>query len=1092
MKRFVCTMSKEERRFQALFTFLLIMLSCVPMANAQFSSAIEGVVTDPTGAAVPGAQIILANIETGVTQQTKTNQTGYYNFPALAPGKYKITANATGFQTIVQENILLISGRVQGVPLTLQLATAKTSVTVTSAPPLVQTEEPGISGLIDNDQMENLPMQGRDFANVVEQTPGVVGRGSMGNPGFDIFANDQFPAVLSNGLPMSGNTYYLDGTYLSDSASVGSVKLVPNPDSIQEVVATTNDYTAQFGMGGGTLVQVTTRSGTNQFHGSLYEYHEDNKLTARTEFQNVPNPATGRILPVSRRNEFGGSLGGPILKNRTFFFFTYDQVRATSASAYLTTVDTPDFGNFMQQNYPNNISTYLLKNFPATVGPLSNIQTVADLSPGCSGTGPLGMPCDLPLLGAGVHSYTTPENGTQWSLRIDQNFASGDKIYGNGYLTRETGFSDQAREGFSDADQPNNALFGAVNWVHVLSPTAVLLSAYGGSHQTYHTGCPNCRIPTIGVSGMDGYGITPFPNGFANADMHWREFLSLTHGRHALKAGFEMFHDQNFAKFTDRDALSNYTFLDVFDFASDTPQFQGITFDPTTGGNANGDRYWLRSQYGTFVQDDWKVKPNLSLSMGLRWEFGSNPSEAHGNATQLILGSGGDLQTQIAGASVVKSRNLLKEVRRGYFAPRFGFAWQPAGMRNMSVRGGFGMFFDRGGDTLWSDTGFNNPPLAASLTANVFVPTGPQPVYGLCNSNTFPYGCTSPPVPVGLNSRGGSVAGPANIGGANLGLRQAYAEDWFLGLQRSFGKNWMIEADYMGSHGVHLYSEIDRNRFAGDRVIHNGNITRLNSFFGSIVYADNSNQSSYNGGDIAIQKRFSNGFSIQSAFTFGKVLDLMGGAPGCNRCSETAGVLDAYNLKAQRGLSDGDVNKQLTFNGIWKIPTPQDWGRVTNGILGGWQLSGLGVLTAGAPQTVFSGTADYNGDGYFFDIPNKPAFGRTKRGLSRSDYQNGVFTASEFPSPCPTSAPCGIEGNLGRNTFRGPGFAQTDMALAKGNHIPWFASEKAEIQFRAEMFNAFNRVNLGCWDTNLSDGFFGKAGCTSQARTTQLSLRMTF
>ena len=182
-----------------------------------------------------------------------------------------------------------------------------------------------------------------------------------------------------------------------------------------------------------------SRSGTNVLHGSLFEYHRDNDLTARTEFQNSPNPATGRILPVFRRNEFGGSLGGPILKGKTFFFVTWDQLRSTIANAYLTTVETPDFVNYMETNYPNNLSSSLLKQYPAAVGTLGSIQTVADLSSGCSGTGPLGMPCTLPIVGTATHSYSSPDNGLQWNVRLDQAFSRGDRVYGNFYRTTQTG-----------------------------------------------------------------------------------------------------------------------------------------------------------------------------------------------------------------------------------------------------------------------------------------------------------------------------------------------------------------------------------------------------------------------------------------------------------------------------------------------------------------------------------------------------------------------------------------------------------------------------------------------------------------------------
>ena len=1085
--RIAAVMTALQRGLPALIAGLF--LAALP-AYSQFGSAIEGTVTDASGALIPNVEVTLTKIDTGVTQTAHTNATGFYRFSNLPPAGYKVQAALTGLQTTIKDKIELVANRVQDVSLSMQMATATTNVEVTSSAPILQTDAPAVTGTIDRRSIEELPLQGRNVLNAISQTPGVTGRGAMGNANLDIFTNDQFPAIVANGQPTSGNMVFLDGTSLNDSPSSGAVKVIPNPDSIQEMVVSTTDYSAEFGKGSGVVAHLVSRSGTNSLHGSLFEYHRDNDLTARTEFQNAPNPATGRILPVFRRNEFGGSLGGPILKGKTFFFVTWDQLRSTIANAYLTTVETPDFVNFMTANYPNNLSTSLLKQYPAAVGSLGSIQTVADLSPGCTGVGPLGMPCALPIVGTATHSYSSPDNGLQWNLRIDQAFSRGDRIYGNVYRTTQTGVNDNARPTWK-VTVPNNAIFGGVNWVHVFSPNLLNEAAVGGTKQDAFIPCATCSVPPISVVGITGFGEGFAPAGFAEADMHWREMLSLTHGRHTLRGGVEVFHNQDFAKFTQTDVRPNYTFLSVFDFASDAPEFQSVNFDPRTGGIQNGNKYWLSSDYGTFIQDDWKARPNLSLNMGLRWEFPSNPSESHGNRGDLTLGQGSSLQQKITNAYVVQARNAYTTERIAYFAPRFGFVWQPSGLHEVSIRSGFGIFFNRGGNTIWSDTALSNPPIGAAITASTLVPTGPQPVFGLCQSNAFPYNCSFPPLPIGLNSRGGSIAGQSDVGGPDLALRQAYSENWFLGLQKSFGSNWVIEGDYLGANGIHLYSVINRNRFAGDRVLNNGNITRLNPFFGAINYADNSNHSSYNGAAFSVQKHLSRGLSFQASYTLGKGFDLMGGAPGCNKCSENDQVVDAYNLAAQRGLSEGDISKQLSFNAVWQIPSSREWGALSRAALG-WQISSLAVLSSGTPQSVYTSTGDYNGDGTFYDYPNAPAFGHGKSGFKRSDYLNGALKATDFPSPCPTSAPCGIQGNLGRDTFRGPGFAQVDMAGAKNFTVPWVFRDTAQLQFRAELFNVFNRVNLSGWDTNLSDGLFGKATGTSQARTTQLSLRIAF
>jgi hypothetical protein len=565
--------------------------------------------------------------------------------------------------------------------------------------------------------------------------------------------------------------------------------------------------------------------------------------------------------------------------------------------------------------------------------------------------------------------------------------------------------------------------------------------------------------------------------------------LSFTHGKHALKTGFEMFHNQDFAPFTPTFSRPNYNFETVFDFAADKPsQEGGINFDPRTGGIQNGNRYYVDSSYGIYVQDDWKVRPTFTANLGLRWDFNSNPSEVHDQLSVLQLGSGSILPQQIAGISVVPATHVFQIHRIGYFAPRFGFAWQPA--PTWSVRGGYGVFFNRGGNDVWSDTLRNNPPFGASLTADIHVPAGPQPVYGLCASATFPFNCPIPPLSPGkFNERGGPLGSQVDIGGPDPGLRLAYAQNFFFGIQHSFLRNWVAEADFSGSTGIHLYSIIDRNRFAGGRNPVTGTVTRLNPFFGAINYADNNNHSSYVGGTFFVRKSFSSGYSFQVAYTTGKTYDLMGAAPGANKGSENARVVDAYNLNFQRALSDQDVSKQFSFNALWVLPKPSGGNGFVKTIGGGWELSSLTSLSSGTPQTVFTTNAsqDFNLDGFNYDIPNTPSFGHTLKGLHRSNYLTGVFKASDFPLP-----PLGQEGNLGRNTFRGPGFAQVDAALAKNNRIPWFSKDGANVQIRVECFNLLNRVNLTGWDTNLSDGLFGKATSAFQARTIQLSGRLLF
>lgn len=1102
-------------KFRGIVFFLLLVALSAGAAWGQFSSSIEGSVTDSSGAVVPGTTIVLTNIDTGVTNKTQTDGAGFYKVPALAPGRYKVSATFQGFASMTENDILLTATQVRDISFKFQPVSVTSSVEVTAADTAVDTAQAKISSVIDTRQINELGMEGNNIYDVVAQTPGVTGTGTMGQPASnaDIFYATTTPAVSANGQPNSGNTYLLDGISLDDSPSGGDAKLVPNPNSVQEVEVSTNNYSAEFGKGSSLVTEITSKSGTNSWHGSMFEQFQNNNLTARTEFQNTPDPATGHIINPFQRNEFGGFLGGPIKKDRTFFLVSWDQVISNFSSAFLTTVETPQFTSFMKTNYPNATSTSLFTQYPANIAPstLTNFQTVAQVEqsqvpsnqqlcsqPGAT-TGPLGMPCDMPLLGTGDLSFSTIHNGYQYNIRIDQSFPGGkDRIYGNVYHTMLSSSGGEQVRSIFNIIIPQDATFAAINYTHVFSPSVLNEAAGGFTRTTAFIPCNVCQLLPIGVNNMAGFGDGFAPTGFAQNDFEWRDMLSVIHGKHALKMGFEIYHNQDFAPFTRNDARNqSYNFETVFDFAEDKPsQENGIDYNPITGGIMNGNRYYLDSTYGYYVQDDWRVNSRLTVNLGLRWDYLSNPREAHDTLSTIRLGSAPSLEQQIAGISVAPAKHPFTYVPLMNLAPRVGFAWQPFADGKWSVRGAFGIFYNRGGNTLWSDTETNNPPFAASLNADIHVPSGPQPVYGLCGSATFPFNCPRPPLPVDqFNPRGGILGTQVSIGGPDPSLKLAYAENMFLGVQRQFRSHWIAEADFTRSTGIHMYSVINRNRFDGDRNPVTGVITFLNPYFGAINYADNSNHSTYNAGTFFIQKLFHQGYSFQVAFTTGKTIDLMSAPPGRDKGSDYAPVIDAYNLNAQRGLSDQDVSKQLSFNFVWDVPKPKTSSKALNIVAGGWEVTSLGELISGLPQTVFTTneSQDFNLDGNNYDLPNTPSFGHTLKGLNRSDYLKGTFTASQFPLPVGSNGlPTGVEGNLGRNTFRGPGFAQVDSGFAKNNHVPWFVNGGANLQFRVDVYNLFNRVNLTGWDTNLADGNFGKATNTLQARTLQLSTKFVF
>jgi outer membrane receptor protein involved in Fe transport len=1123
-----------KHAFKRHFWLLTVLLLCASTAFAQFSSSIEGSVTDSTGAIVQGAKVVLTNEATGVSSAMKTNSAGLYKFPSLGPGTYKVGVTVQGFAPETESKIVLSAMQVRNVSFQMQPSSVTQSIEVNASTMTVETDEANISTVTDEQLVEELPIQGRNIFGVANQTPGVTGSGMMvGNA--DIFYATTTPAVVANGAPNHSNTYLLDGVSLDDSPSGGDSKLAPNPDSVQEVVVSTSNYSAQFGKAASLVTQITSKSGTNTFHGSGFENYQSDGLTARTEYQNFKDPNDdNRYFPPFTRNEFGGSIGGPIRKDHTFFFGSYDQVISTQTSAGLVQVEDPAFVNWMSTNKPNSLATTLLKTYPATVSTNpASVLTVAqaeaaqgavpNAAQDCSQkgvtTGPLGMPCNMALIDSTSGTTVSIHNGYQYNGRIDQTFAnSRDRIYGNMYRTHLLGPWDTSVRKSFDINFPQDAWFGAINYTHVFSPSIVNEAGGGYTRTSVLIPCQHCDLLPTNITGITGFGDGFAPVGFAQNDLHWRDMVSIVHGKHALKTGFEWFHNQDFAPFTIPDnRQQSWNFDNTFDFAAaQVDEYNGISFDPTTGGVANNNRYFLDSTYGAYLQDDWKVRKDLTLNIGVRWDATSNPSELHGTLSTLNVPTSGTLLSQIEGISVGLNpnpalRRPFIDHKKTYFAPRFGFAWQPFGLKDWSVRGGAGVFFDRGGNTNWSDTETANPPIDANFNASIHNPAAPlPPAFGLCQSAVFPYNCplpasltsTLPP----LNARGGFGNTDA-IGGPDPHLKMAYAENFFFGIQRAFKSNWIVEADYTHSNTIHEYIITNLNRVDGINNIQKiltgpnaGQFTETlgalpNPYFGNIDYTTNGAGSNYNGFTSFVRRSFATGYTFQVSYTVQKTIDLASAVPGTQKGSENAQVIDAYNIPGQRGLSSQDIPKQLSFNGMWKIPTPGVGGMMKN-VVGGWEMSAMGTLMAGLPATVYTNAPqyDFNKDGNDYDLPNVPTFGRTLKGMSRSQYYNGTFTASQFPLPVDSNGvPTGVEGNLGRNTFRGPGFAQTDMGLAKNTSLPWFSNEKSNLQIRVDMYNAFNRVNLNNWDTNLNDGGnFGKALGVNQARTVQLSTHFTF
>jgi hypothetical protein len=1126
-----------RRSLIGLVALLFLLVFSSLSAWAQFESALEGTVSDPSGALVPDATVAAKDVETGITRTVQTSSAGNYRIPSLPAHLFEITVSAKGFKTTVQQNIRLEGKQTKQVNITLELGTATTEVTVTAAPPAVETSEARVSAQINETRVANLPMVGRNFYSLVVLTAGIVGLPAGGGQAYaqasgDIFSAEYGVNIQANGQRPESNSYLIDSASANGSPRGGVTNVNPNADSVQELRVSINNFSAEYGRNSSAVTNVVTKSGTNRVHGTMGYFHTNNRLTAGNIFQpkNIvrADGSTDRI-PVFRRNEGSWSLGGPIRKDHTFFFGSMDFLRSGSGTTTSATVLTPDFINLLTANYPNNIGTFIAKSF-LPVGILGGTASTAGSVSGSTCTGsaeittPIGnLACNFPMTQFISSSQSIPRNGLQWNIRLDQNFGTGaNRLYGNWYRTsRQATFSTSIYPAFT-MPEPEYSNYLNLNFTHLFSSSLL----YEGS-VTYvrvrgdvDVAVAHPEIPQITVPGITNYGMGFSGPTFMQTNGEWRNVLSWNRGKHAFKFGGNLGHDMGWgggSNFAGEYSRYFYDFLNLFDFALDSPyQESHYGYNPQTGQQISYNFTPNFQRFGLFVNDDWKVKSNLTLSLGLRYEVFQVPgyNGPKDMFSRIVFGSGSDFVSRITNASMINASPYIAADKNN-FAPRIGIAWDPTGKGRMSVRGGIGIFYDRAAGQFFHDCCVQLP-MFATVTANTFI-SGPQVVYGLGTSTSPPYGYPAMTgITVGVNPNGSLIGAKAGIQPWDPNLRTQYAENWFLGVQYAFTNNWVVEGNYVGSVGRKLYQGYDVNRFDGDMLgpvvqtgtndagapVYGVQLDRLNSSFGGIDYGQSNGISTYKGGNFSVKKRFSRGLDFQAAYTVGKAIDTASSfGTGLN-------IVDMSNLNLNRGLSDFDVRHKVAASFVYDLPGPKGPGFLGK-LAGGWQAGAVVILQKGTAYSVHCNQSfiptydlpdtdptrqvigntgcDYNADGFNYDYPTTPSFGTFKSG-SKQQFLTGIFQRSDFPAPS-----LGQEGTLGRNTYIGPGYINTDFNIVKNTKIPWFwKDEAATMQLRGEFFNLFNNVNLQNPDGSMTSGTFGRSTSVFPARNIQLGLKIIF
>jgi hypothetical protein len=1093
-------MSRGERCTGVSFVVLLAALfafALPPRLSAQVVGAtVSGTVVDSSGAKVPGADITITNIGTGIATATTTKSDGVFVVPNLQPGNYDVSTVAKGFSTLIRKGITLTVGQELILNLTLQVGGVNEQVTVTAEAPTVNLANATISGVVEQRTVQELPLNGRSWTDLATLQPGV--HQSQNQP--PITASDRVKRGLGLELTISGarpqqNNYLLDGVNINDYANAGPGSVLGGnlgTDAVAEFAVLTTNYSAEYGRTSGGVITATTKSGTNDFHGSAYEFFRNAGLDAANFFDN----ANGNPKPPFRQNQFGASAGGPIEKDNTFIFGDYEGVRRTLGLTTISNVPSTDAlnglltGEFTNDVFPTGQHPCVATGVPHQCQVTIDPNTLKFLNTGL-------MPKQTSPYVAGDNSaqffFTQLQRTSEnfFIIRADHTFSTRDRIFATYQF-------DKASQ--SIPDQYNSLLIHnpmfrqtvAIEENHVFSPS--LLNSFRVGFNRDNVESPSGAnainpaaadtslgfIPgtSIGNISINSDGLVGYPGGVdvnAPFKFHWNSIqaydnLFYTKGKHSIKFGanVERIRGNTFgADFPGGQLI----FPTLYDFlVNDTATVNADVPSTTTGRGVR------QTIFGTYLQDDYHVRPNLTVNVGLRYEMASIITEEAGklanlrsfdvvyNNLQPVVGTPGPGQAQI----FVGSPYINNPTKRN-FEPRVGFAWDPFNNGKTSVAGGFGIF-----DVLplpvemGSGVDGSVPFDVSASEANV-TPSGDVAMHLGCSTPCGAYG-------VALNAKSGRNYV------MDFNPKRNYVMQWNLNIQREIVPNLSIMVGYVGARGKHMRFQADdvnmvyplgfslTTPLSGPLIwpgpttgnCPNGSNTFpcpvVNQSMGRTQMALWDGSYSYNGLQVQVKKTMAHGFQVEGSYTFSKNMDDGGGSVASDPFRNSISTLLWFCKACRRGLSDQDQRHNLTINYEWDIPTPSTFNAPEKVVLAGWEAGGILTVASGTPFTVLLSGDDLgqnNTDAYSY--PDKVSSPGCKNPINPNN-PNDYVKISCFTVPNPITR----LGDAGRNDVIGPGLVDLDFSLFK--NIP--IREALKAQFRAEFFNIINHPNFASPNDN--------------------------
>jgi len=1034
---------------------LLALLASASLIAQTFRGGISGTVADPTGASVAGASIKLTSPETGLTREGTTTSSGEFVFQDLPLGKYDITVTQSGFDTIHVSGVTVDAGRIATVGLKLEVAKQATTVEVAASTVAIETASSAQTSLIDEKQITDIPLNGRDFTQLLKFNPGANANGSV------------------NGSRFNGVDWKIDGADNNDlwhnvsSVNQGGVSgiagVVLPIDAIDEF-SLQSSSSAEEGRNSGGVLNVVIKSGTNNFHGSLY-YFDRNEDLAAADWFTAPGSPNSEL----RNHQGGFSLGGPIWKNHTFFFMDYEeQIYRQSLTAPGTTPSAAWV----------SAATAVMNKDGVQVNPLS-LVLINTLWPANSLTGP-----------ATVHNYAGAginlSNSYNGVIKLDHQFNERNNIAiryfgGTGNQTEYVG---SAMPYYFQACPSRMTNYSLV-YNTVISPRFVAQTLLGVNYFVqifndanhgfnmpsfgFNDGVTNPTdfgSPTISISGFDATGLTP-PLGRIDTTGHIDQTFTYTVGSHQFRFGGE-YRYSRLDVFYDSDAPGSFTFNgtqgplaasspnDTWGFGSTNPNAGSLNAlaDFLAGyvapGNASvaygvQQRIYNLNGYSLFAQDTWKVTQKLTLNYGLNWTYQSPIANPKNAISDFIPADGGITYVGTHGLGTLWPRDLHD------FGPRFGFAYQPTAGGKLVIRGGWGWFTQIPNIAYFGDSGASNGA-AGGINGNI---GGPEPVTHIVNQGPLV-------IQTGVPIFGGSsgVGGPYGGFSVSQHFVDGYSLNTNLNMQYQVAKDAVFQVGYSGSLSRHLPDMVDVNQIPQGAP----DVNSSRPYYGAFPYlaAINEVQSvanaNYNSFQTSLRTTNWRGFTTNLAYTFAHSLDDL---------SYARHIIpqNSYCLECDYGNSDFNIKHTFSMFLAYTLPQPERY----KPLLGGWQLNTLWSFFSGSPFTVGSGY-DSSSTGEYSD--RAEVVGNPFSDVPASNRATGTYN---WFNPAAFAAPAqGTYSNEGRNEFTGPPTHQIDFSVFKNFNI----TEHIKAQFRVEIFNIFNFTNYGCLGTNLQGSNLGTSGCT--------------